>query len=254
MSLIPIKLTIIASQGGARGDFLAGWLGTLPEYMENYWTLDCETGQSFTNAKFLKDFQPESMGSDIETFLAGYKLVLDTDSKINVSGTSHRADILDFFPENKKSCIKLVFIRVPKSKIIEISWNFFVKTFFTKHRNYGNLDHVVYGIDHLLGDQPPITDQKRLCYIKNFLSHLHYPKTFDPPAAGIVLDYEEIFRPGGSRVVAENLSLTCSENHHRLWDKNLEFSSSPLEIERFGQIFKFQDFQDIYQNQNSRHP
>ena len=65
MTLLPIKLTVIYAQGGARGDFLAGCLGTFPEYLENYWTLDCETGHSFTNAKFLKFFPPTPNETDL---------------------------------------------------------------------------------------------------------------------------------------------------------------------------------------------
>lgn len=41
--LIPIRLYIVVARLGARGDFLAGWLGTLPNFIDTQWHIDPDT-------------------------------------------------------------------------------------------------------------------------------------------------------------------------------------------------------------------
>lgn len=242
MTTLPVKLSVIHSQGGARGDFLAGWLGTLPQYLQNYWTVDCETGQSVSNANFLKHFPPTPFENDFEKFLHGHNFNLDYNSRLWVSATTHRPDISLFFPPAKRNCLQLISIQISERDRTEIEWNFFVKTLLTKHRQLQDFrEKIQYGVDHFFDAGCEINDENRLEKIDVWLSR-HVFTTNIPLEADVVLSYSEIFRPGGSVGLSAVLGVQCSDAYHARWNTMTAVASSPKIIERFGKVFRFDDF------------
>ena len=242
MITLPVQITVIHAQGGARGDFVAGWLGLLPQYLQNYWTIDCETGQSTSNANFLKHFPPTPEENDLEKFLLGHNFVLDSDSFLRISATTHTADISRFFPSTKRNCVQLISIQISQSDILEIEWNFFVKTFLTRHRQLtDHSENIRYGVDHYLPQGTAISDRDRLEKIDTFLRD-RIPGIDTVIAADVMLPYREIFQPGGSRILCDALDLVCSDVYHARWDTMITLAHSPLIIERFGRLFTFADF------------
>lgn len=245
MTILPVKLSVIHSRGGARGDFLAGWLGTLPQFIQNYWSVDCETGQSISSANFLKHFKPKLVEADFEKFLEGYNLNLDHSSELRVSATTHRPDIGCFFPPAKRNCVQLIAIQISESDYAEIEWNFFVKTFLTKHRQHQDFtEKIKYGVDRYFDARSKIDDEDRLEKIDALYSGWSKRSFFqniciDPD---VVFVYSEIFKPGGSRRLSAVLDFQCNDAHHTRWDTMITVAGSPKIIERFGRVFRFDDF------------
>lgn len=248
-----IRFYIIQSPGGARGDFLAGWLGSLPDFLNSNWTIDWETGQSFTQAKFLKFFdQDPNVTKNLSDFLESYQYVLDQHHDFLVVGTTHDASIANYVDPAQRDLVTILSIQLSQQRLIECAWEFFVKTFLTKHRyDFAFCNHIMYGVDHYLKDQGiMVNDHERLKCIDQYLQNINLA-CLQARLAGCdyLFNYDDLFVPEGSRRLVNQLDLVCSEKHHEQWNQNLKFAQSPLEIERFGKTFKFKEFRDRLQNQ-----
>jgi hypothetical protein len=243
---LPVNLVVVQSPPGAKGDFLAGWLGTLPEFLDSQWTIDCETGQSVTHAKFFKEFK---IGNNLDLFLAEKNFCLSDQPQFLVAASTHAPFSSAFSSEQLKN-IKIIAVRASHSKILEIAWNRFVKNCFTRHRcKWSTWKNVAFGVDEFLRNHNPITDDIRCSWIDKNLNSFFSMKILVDPGSHYVFDYDEIFTPEGSHIVAEALNFECLPQHHKLWQKNLDFSSSPNVIERFGQTYSFEDFKHRFENQ-----
>jgi len=247
LNKVPIQLIIVQSQMGAKGDFLAGWLGTLPNFIENYWTVDCETGQSFTKANFFKFF---NSNNNLDNFLSDIKFVLSAHQHYFLSATTHHNNVSTFITEQQHKNVDIISIKITEHSKLDVAWNGFVKTNLTKHRyDYSIWENVTYGVDYCFDNKNNITDVDRQNYIEsNFNDLSPYIAQVDPAAKHVFI-YDEIFVPGGSQLLAEKLKLKCSLQHHKLWDKNLEFSYAPDIIDRFGKIYSIDDFKRRFQKQ-----
>jgi hypothetical protein len=246
---IPIKLVIVQSQGGARGDFLAGWLGSLPDFVDSQWYIDCETGQSFTHAKFFKEYQNHF---NLDDFLAGYNFARSDRSTFQLAATTHFCDLSNVPAAN----VKIISIRVSESDMVEVQWNRLVKTFLTQHRYESAMwKNIRYGIDLQIEDRSNIDNDARFRLLENRKQSLfdNIPRPICQ-TADYVFDYKEIFTPMGSHLIADRLKLQCVNRHHLLWQKNLEFAAPPDIIDRFGQTYTFDDFKHMFQNQTCHRP
>jgi hypothetical protein len=252
-----IRFYIVQATGGARGDFLAGWLGSLPEFLNSNWTIDWETGQSFTQAKFLKCFHQGSLVTkNLRGFLESYQYVLDQNHDFLVAGTTHDASIANYVDPAQRDLVTILSIQLSQQRLIQSAWEFFVKTFLTKHRyDFAFYNHITYGVDHYLRDQGIMAnDHERLKCIDQYLQNINLAcLQASSVRCDYVFNYDELFVPEGSRHLVSQLDLRCSEKHHEQWNQNLKFAQSPQEIERFGRTFKFSEFRDSLQNQTRPH-
>jgi hypothetical protein len=57
----------------------------------------------------------------------------------------------------------------------------------------------------------------------------------------IEIEYEEIIKPSGSYYLQKKLNLNITEKDHKYWKEQLQKSHSPLEVECFGKIFRYED-------------
>jgi len=246
MYKLPINLNIVQSQSGAKGDFLAGWLGTLPMFLENHWTLDCETGISFTHAKFFKDYHSSQ---NLDDFLAERNFFLSDNPIFQVAGTTHHITFPTFTTHHLKHT-KIISIQVSDDDLLEVQWNHFVKNCLTHHRyEWAVWNNTRIGVDHFI-NKPQLTDHERRSWIHNNM-HQYFPEHPKPVCsiANWVFNYKDVFTPSGSKLIAAALNLQCSEQHHDLWRKNLDFSNAPMTIKRFGQEYTFEEFKHMYQKQ-----
>ena len=51
---IKVKSLLVIGPGGARMDFVAGWLGKLPNFIDVNWTINPVTGHSTSGANIKK--------------------------------------------------------------------------------------------------------------------------------------------------------------------------------------------------------
>lgn len=244
---LPIKLNIVQSEAGAKGDFLAGWLGTLPMFLENHWTIDCETGQSFTHAKFFKDYQTNQ---NLDDFLSDRNFFLSDNPTFQVAASTHYIRFPTFTTHHLKH-IKIISIRVSNDDLLEVQWNKFVKNCLTRHRyEWAVWSDVNFGVDEFFTDRSQLNDNDRRSWIDNNM-HQYFPEHPIPVCsiANWVFDYKDVFAPSGSKLIAEALNLQCSERHHDVWRKNLDFSNAPMSIKRFGREYTFEEFKHMYKKQ-----
>ena len=71
--MVPINLTIVIARPGARGDFVAGWLGSLPGYIDNQWRIDITTGRSFGLMNCFKEIDSVDYGNDTLNRVLSYR-------------------------------------------------------------------------------------------------------------------------------------------------------------------------------------
>lgn len=247
-----IQLYIVQAPGGAKGDFLAGWLGTLPQFLDTHWSIDMETGQSFTSAKFFKQFsQDTSPTKSLTHWLAKHDYHLHADADFCICGTTHDFDVHQYVDDDVRHLVKTISIRVGLESAIETRWNFFVKTMLTKHRYQHAFDNgISYGVDHYLRDLSiPCNDRERSRYLDQFLQRDYQLSDWPSYKYDWCWDYHTLFAPGGSRCVAEAMQLVCDEKYHELWDQNLMYSHSPSSIERFGCTYRLEEFKNRLKNQ-----
>lgn len=242
-----VQFYIVQSCGGAKGDFLAGWLGSLPQFLDSSWTIDWETGQSFTMAKFFKDFgQDNSPIKNVRNFLHQNRYTLHQEHDFLLAGTTHDPHIARYVSADHRSLVRILSIKVSHERLAEVAWNFFVKTFLTKHRYTCAFENgITYGVDHYLQAQgiSVCNDRVRLDCIDRYLQNIDLAEfSYHANQYDYLFDYDKLFSPDGSRHLVRGLGLCCSEQHHQQWNQNLIYSCSPDQITRFGRTFYFADF------------
>ena len=252
--MIPIKLKLVTGLGGSRMDFVAGWLGTLPGWINNQWQVDPVTGQSNGYMRFTKAI--DSMQTDLTTLLADHQLQLSQNNQYNWAGACHgfgvkRNNLLPFIEEGT---VELLNIVVEPKYLNEIVWNFIVKTFLYQERDLFNL--LNYNSPWLIDrrikiDQPDavITDQYRCKFLHNMIAgsiesitketRLNFS---EQGISSTIILYSEIIKDSGSEYLENLLGLEVHKPHHRLWKNMLPLSFSPDTMPAWGHTWKRADY------------
>ena len=107
--MTPIKLVIVAGIGGARADFVAGWLGLLPMFVNSRWTLDPETGVSYG---FQGNCRAIDQQQSISQVLSSQGCTLDQNAKFTWAVACHGYDLKpeNYLPHIDQGTIKFVSI------------------------------------------------------------------------------------------------------------------------------------------------
>jgi len=247
-----VRICMTLAVPGARGDFVSGWLGSLPGFLTNSWNIDAETGQSFTNYRFFK-----SLSDDPLSFLGIINMLNQSGLRLDSNGMfitciNHKSTIVKYFTENTKDQIFFVIIDTNFSDKPKIIWERMIKTFLTDMRMPDLITKTktvpCYGIDeNLLRERREISDRERIKrffkQIKSYWYEDHMSWDLTPTVpdgfSSVTLKYSDLFVPGGSRHLSDRMNLFCTDRHHDLWDQNLRSADSPLEIVRFGHVINF---------------
>lgn len=242
-NLFQIQLVAVHGITGSRTDFVAGWLGTLPGFLNNQWTIDSETGQSRSLGQQLKELDNHNGPTALNQVLSNYSYCLSSRSRWSYAGSYHESNLAQKIHPSNASAIKSVVIDTNKCNPTFILWENIVKTFMTRHRYIHAFNAgTVYGIDFLLSDAgQPINDQSRCEWIDNLLDSWTVKSSPVVDLNTHVIEYNELFRPGGSHTIAEKLQLTVTDRDHQVWDHMLTLANAPLQIERFGRTWKYAD-------------
>jgi hypothetical protein len=217
-----IQVWIITGTGGSRIDFIAGWLGCLPNFVNNWWGVDPATGQSVGNMRILKglDSNPASEISDFFPDDVSYS----KDADLIFAGSCHGRYLnsqltnLDF--------VKVFYIDVQHADLNKLIWDFFVKTRLSR------------APINECRDVEPFFNQN---IKKNIIASINHQPTFDN---SIILDYTKLFVAGGSRYLSDMINITVDDKYHTHYDNCLLYATSPLEIEVNGKVWRYSDYFD----------
>jgi hypothetical protein len=236
----PIFLYLTVAAPGARGDFVAGWLGSLPWVIDNAWTIDPPTGRSFGNQQLLKgiDHISKPNTNDLNNALSIGKWHLDSNATVAYSAAIHGFNINSQVTTDNLSAIKFIVVDSSKANRATLDWECCIKTFGScdhrKHTFNNNLSH--NHIDRLFNDEV-ITDQDRCEKFNKILLQHKGKKNCNPivDAPHVTIKYSDVISANGSQILAELLNIDIDPSYHKLWQANLTLATAPESIKLFGQ-------------------
>ena len=234
MFLNKIKLILITGIGGNRGDFVAGWLSTLPKFIDSHWSIDTSSGVSINTknrfAKYFDDHQESTLTLHDVLRNAGYTLSQDATnmvaSRCHGHNLAQRIDPSDL----KENLVKIFNIKVEPHNLDKVKWEFFCKTYLTR-RLEGEL---FVDMEH----------EQRIAHVEKIIelarSNRNNHVAVNLPL--IDLSYDTLFKPGGSVYLAESLGLDVQSKYHQQYDQMLLLADSPDEIFKYGKLWKRSDY------------
>ena len=240
-SKFPVKCILVTGAPGTKFDFVAGWLSTLPLFMNNFWHIDPDTGKSHGRAHIegLDLFEINS----IELELSHYNYKADASSGYYVafplSGNYLQNQIsLDLIDSGAVKVVNIFFEIENRNTVI---WDAMCQGYLADNRLYNihNTEsslHIVEKIEELFDDYWAYN--RKISYpITRGASDREITEEL-----AIELSYTKLFVPGGSRYLCSMLGIEASERHHVYYDAMLPLSVSPDEIFQFGKLWKKSDY------------
>ena len=237
--LLSAHLYIVHYRAGSRGDFLAGWLASLPGSLDDDWSIDCSTGKSFTSASYFKLF-PQYQGQTLENFVKCWGCFLDSNKARFKAAVTHNDHIVGLMSSWARERCTIVSIQTDLESLRRIAWENFVKQYLTVQQQNGQTKYL---IDLCLVENHS-DDSRRYYAEEKFRQGIpKWMREWSPcQSADIVFHYKDIFRRGGSQIIADGLDLKLEHEYHNLWNLSLSAAESPPQIQRWGRIFKFCEF------------
>lgn len=213
---------LVTGIGGSRIDFVAGWLGCLPGFINNNWSIDPNTGQSIGEMRLFKilDQEPLTLAEHLKNI---GNLEISDAPTLKICGSLHGFKIQTQI--NDTDNVVIIYIRVSEKSYTKIGWEYCVKTLLTR-QHIGQI-----------GRTSSVAEvEQSLDYYKNFKLRLK------PHPKAIILDYDKLFVQGGSRYLADTLGLVAADRLHDYYDAMLEWADSPLEVEALGKVWRYSDY------------
>lgn len=238
------RLKLIIYPAGARGDFVCGWAGLLPNVINNLWGIDPVTGISYGN------FETKMLdyGSSLEQVLEKQSLLLDADSDLFLVGPCHgyQIDLNLLEPMISAGTLQLYTIDIAQANPATIAWEFLVKTYLSQRNTISFLKN---NCDWLIDSRIErshldITDQDRIDAVTRMAKTLliHHDKKFLHSPLVSVLDYTKLFGHSGSHYLCDQLKLSAPEICHDFWNQMLPFARSPDRIQVWNHVWNKTDF------------
>lgn len=236
------KLLVFVGIPGSRADFVVGWLGKLPGFIESFWSFEPTTGQSLSvNQHTLTLNHP----NDIDNFTQSHSFEFDADSSVTYATKVHEVsqECLDILCHNP--AVKLIEIDLTDVDIKKIVWEGSIKTRGRQHRGKSSKGFE-WVIDGFINTGHAITDQDRISELDRLL-HSSLNNRFLKPQYYLDSNYDrvmynDIFKPGGSRILTNMLGLTVEDVHHQYWDYMLPLAQTPNEVVLWGHTFRYSDY------------
>lgn len=217
-------------------DYVAGWLGTLPEFVDSYWGIDPLRRQSNSVIKNLVDLADFNSLSE---FLKTYNCVLDSNAQMTFATKSHRISH-EFFPLIDSNILKLCYIDIGTADIHTLAWEFVIKTYTRPIKLNSDSEHK-WQVDTLLTH--PFTNEKRInALLDQFTQHTNWLRNNQtlllPKFDHVVLNYSKLFQPGGSRYLCQCIGITVDDPWHDFYDYMLPMAETPAEILIWDHVFQ----------------
>lgn len=238
--MLGVRLWLVTGPGGCRMDFVAGWLGKLPNFVDSNWCIDPVTGQSTGTMQQLKFIDQRDY--QLTQLLSVHSLRLDSSSNTIYAGTCHGSRLGDFQSEIAQHQIKIIRIN-PGIDVDCIRWEFFVKTYLTMKRDVYSLQSQIgtWAIDFKL-DPSPANIQRVAALDQVIRQGLEFSDIDYSRFPCVQLDYDRLFVPGGSQYLCQQLELTADSAYHNYWNHQLLLAKSPDELEVWGHCWRKQDY------------
>ena len=227
--MLKTKLMLVVGTGGARLDFVAGWLGLLPNFIDTSWCIDPITGQSYGNMRFTKMLD---RGQFIENVWPK-QFVLSADADLYIAGTGHGLNPSAIQDKIASGEITLLSINItnPNFDFKKIRWNFLVKTYLSRMRpSYYNPSKRNQWLIDLEINKPhnEITNEDRIATLDAQLRQPVGNIFYGPPCPGAIeVEYDMLFQIGGSEYLCEKLGFNADPAHHCYWNHMLPITEAP---------------------------
>lgn len=243
--MIDLKIYLITGIGGARHGFVAGWLGTLPNFIDNQWYIDIETGHTNGYMSILKDLDQGMLFTD---FLKNKDFCLSPTAQKYFAGQCHGHFLKKSVSQLDTKCVTVIKIDTSNVDPNHIAWEFLVKTYLRKNRAKNNYeDDTYWNIDKKINKPYNlITDQDRIKQFTVLATTFKLPtaEQFEVPGIDILLlDYTKLFCIDGSQYLCDQLDFTVINYlYHQYWNYMLKLAKSPDSINVWGVDWNKSDF------------
>lgn len=227
--MIDARCCLVTGLGGSRMDFVAGWLGCLPGFIDNNWSINPVTGASNGDQKQIKNLD-NNKNILLDDYLKdNLKINLVPGGKLCYVGGLHgwnlNHQIRDY------SSVQILYIDIDNAEPSTILWEFFVKTYLRKKDRF-----TLYNTNpNNKQDLEDMMQNLIELFNNNMLPKFRHEKS-------IVLDYTKLFVENGSRYLADCLEIVVDDIYHDFYNSNLQYASSPDEINYIGHIWKKSDY------------
>ena len=221
--MIDAKVWLVTGPGGSRIDFIAGWLGSLPNFISTRWSIHPSTGASSGEMHDTKQLD-DDMGVSIAHYLSEYRINLTSDSQYTYAGSCH-GYALDSLIDEVDDSVKVFYINPEPEYYEKVRWEFFVKTWLTPI---------------ITRDETPTPAHAELMDRASRMSILPVSVPYTRPR--IILSYGKLFSVGGSKYLCEVAGIDVEEKYHRYYDAMLSVADSPDEITVNGSLWKRSDY------------
>lgn len=241
------KVILVAGECGARMDFVAGWLGTLPLFLDNEWHMDPLTGQSYGFMRHTKILDVKKIDSFLNLFRGHF--IINPSADLYYAGSLHAS-----MPENILSAInfgqaELLVIDTSNVSFSHIQWECTVKTLLSQIRTREaiNLWNRPWQVD-LNINKIGITNLDRITLVKQQLCSAGNQRYSNSLLISDLIphkkvDYNLLFRSGGSKYLCNMLELpNFDERYHNFWDCQLPLSTSPESLTVWGETWNKADY------------
>ena len=235
------KFYVVTGIGGARHGFVAGWLGTLPDFIDNQWYIDLETGHANGYMSVLSELDQGMLFAD---FLKNKNLLFSSDAKQCLAGQCHGINLARSVTDIKNKHVTVVDIDISNADPNLIGWEFLVKTYLRKNRSKHNCEEkILWNIDKKINiSSESITDLHRIEKFKSLAETYNTMSRKMDNIDVISLDYTKLFCQNGSRYLCNQLELEVKDLYHKHWNCMLPFSKSPDSLSVWGHTWNKLDF------------
>jgi len=239
-----IGLYLCTGIGGARHGFLAGWLGTLPNFIDNQWRIDLETGHSDGYMNIAKDIE---CGMSFNQFLNNRSFVLSDRADLFMAGQLHGHALIPYHEDIDYNCVRVLNVDVTHADPAQVQWDFLVKTYLRKDRAKQNYEEnaVQWNIDKSI-NQLVVTDQDRVEKFKLLATRMAQSRPQDPMLDSqlkfVNLDYEQLFQMGGTRYLCDQLNISVDQKYHDYWNQQLPWARSRNTLTVWNTVWNKSDF------------
>jgi len=234
--MINSGILCILGRAGLRMDFVAGWLGTLPNFADSNWYVDPITRQSRSTTSNVIDLRSEF---DLKhCFAESCNLTLAPNSDTWYATKAHRINKChwQYVVDGSIKIYKIVpFADIDQR---QVQWEFFLKT-------YGKLEYNdSWTIDGLIQKQN-INNNDRIEKLHELLSARITHNVFHTDHADAnfpEIEYSKLFVPGGSIYMCNIMGIDVNSDYHNFWDAMLPLAHTPSTVTLWGKHWNIEDY------------
>jgi hypothetical protein len=242
--MLKTKLMLVSSFPGGRADFIAGWLGLLPNFVDSGWCIDPVTGQSYGNMRFTKMLDKGKSFEDI--WLKQFELSADAD--LYVTGSCHGFQLESLKNEINAGSVKIVSVTISDlaTDFKKLKWDFVVKTYLSQNKvsHYRAIKSNTWNIDQNINkSSSDITANDRIAAVDQLLKNPVSALQYCPEIIGATtVEYNLLFQPNGSQYLCKQLGINVDDAYHQYWNHMLLIADSPDVLNVWGHTWRKEDY------------